>query len=69
MWETWVQPLGWDGGHGGGGHGGGHGHRFQYPYLENPQGQRSLGATVHAVAKSHIGLGNFHFGHFGLLID
>ena len=80
MWETWVQPLGWDGGHGGGGHrggghrgeghgGGGHGHPFQYPYLENPHGQRSLGATVHAVAESHIGLGNFHFGHFGLLID
>ena len=70
MWETWVQPLGWDGGHGGGGHGGGgHGHPFQYPYLENPQGQRSLGATVHAVEKSQIGLGNFLFGHFGLLID
>ena len=69
MWETWVQPLGWDGGRGGGGHGGGHSHPFQYPYLENPQGQMSLGATVHAVAKSHIGLGNFHFGHFGLLID
>ena len=63
MWETWVRSLGWDDS------GGGHGNPLQYPYLENPHGQRSLGATVHVVAKSCIGLSNFQFGHFELLID
>ena len=32
--------------------GGGHGNPLQYSCLENPRGQRSLWATVHAVAKS-----------------
>ena len=62
MQEMWVRSLGWDDS------GGGHGNPLQYTYLENPHGQRSLEATVHVVAKSRIGLSNFHFGHFGLLI-
>ena len=33
-------------------YGEGHGNPLQYSYLENPHGQRSLGATVHEVAKS-----------------
>ena len=32
--------------------GGGHGNALQYSCLENPHGQRSLGATVHGVTKS-----------------
>ena len=47
----------------------GNGDPRHYSYLENPHGQRSLGATVHVVAKSCIGLSNFQFGHFELLID
>ena len=31
--------------------GGGHGNPLQYSCLENPHGQRSLGATVHRVAE------------------
>ena len=31
---------------------GGHGNPFQHSSLENPHGQRSLGATVHRVAQS-----------------
>ena len=32
--------------------GGGHGNQLQYSCLENPDGQRSLAATVHGVTKS-----------------
>ena len=39
--------------------GGGHGSPFQYSYLENPHGQRSLaGYTVRGVAKSQTRLSN-----------
>ena len=37
MRETWVQSLGWEDSPGGG-----HGNPFQYSFLENPHGQRSL---------------------------
>ena len=37
MWETWVQPLGWEDPPGGG-----HGNPLQYSCLENPHGLRSL---------------------------
>ena len=40
---------------------GGHGNPFQYPCLENPHGQRSLGAIVHGVAKNWTRLSDFHF--------
>ena len=32
--------------------GGGHGNQLQYSCLENPDGQRTLAATVHGVTKS-----------------
>ena len=35
--------------------GGGHGNPLQYSCLENPHGQRSLGATVHGVANQRGG--------------
>ena len=38
--------------------GGGHGNPLQCSCLENPHGQRSLGATVHGVAKSWTRLSN-----------
>ena len=34
----------------------GNGNSLQYSYLENPHGQRSLGATVNGVAKSQTRL-------------
>ena len=36
--------------------GGGHGNPVQYPCLENPHEQRSLGATVHRVTQSRTRL-------------
>ena len=38
--------------------GGGHGKPLQYSCLENPQGQRAWGVTVHRVAKSWTRLNN-----------
>jgi len=32
----------------------GHGNPHQYSCLENPHGQRSLGATVHGIAESDM---------------
>ena len=39
----------------------GNGNPLQYSCLENPHGQRSLGAVVHGVAKSQTQLRDFHF--------
>ena len=36
--------------------GGGHGNPLQYSCLENPHGQRNLGAIVHGVTKSQTQL-------------
>ena len=36
--------------------GGGHGNPLQYSWLENPHGQRNLGATVHGVTHSQAQL-------------
>ena len=45
--------------------GGGHGNPLQYPCPENPQGQRTWGATVHWVAKSQTRLSaSLCFLHF-----
>ena len=38
--------------------GGGHGKPLQYSFLENPQGERSLWATVHGVTNSQTRLSN-----------
>ena len=51
MWETWVQPLGWEDPPGGG-----HGNPLQYSCLEN-----SMDCTVHGVAKSWTWMSDFHF--------
>ena len=51
MWETWVQPLGWED------HlEKGKGYPLQYSGLEN-----SKDYTVHGIAKSQTRLINFHF--------
>ena len=54
MWETWVRSLGlgrspWEG----------YGNPFQYSYLENPHGQRSLAGCSPWGRKSRTQLSNF----------
>ena len=51
MWETWVRSLGWEDFPAEG-----KGYPLQYSGLEN-----SMGCIVHGVAKSQMGLSNFHF--------
>ena len=52
MQVTWVQSLGWEG------PGEENGYPLQYSCLENPHGQRSLAAAVHAITKSQTWLSN-----------
>ena len=55
MPETCVQFPGW-----GISSGEGNGNRLQYSCLENSMDKEALWATVHGVAKSQTGLGNYH---------
>ena len=54
VWETWVQPLGWEDSPGER-----NGNPLQYSCLENPMDGGAWRATVHGVAKSRTRLSDW----------